>query len=33
MPIDEARKIVTGAVRNSREDRFNDLDNEMKKAN
>ena len=33
MPIDEARKIVTGAVRNSREDRFNDLDNEIKKAN
>jgi hypothetical protein len=33
MPVDEARKIVTGAVRNSREDRFNDLDNEIKKAN
>jgi hypothetical protein len=33
MPVDEARKIVAGAVRNSREDRFNDLDNEIKKAN
>ena len=33
MPVDEARKIVAGAVRNSREDRFNDLDNEIKKVN
>ena len=33
MPVDEARKIVTGAVRNSREDRFNDLENEIKKVN
>jgi hypothetical protein len=33
MPVDEARKIVTGAVHNTREDRLNDLEKEIKKAN